>query len=48
MDTLTRLEGRAADWLVRDYRRRAEQEAVRRAYVALPVVTDAGQIPCLI
>lgn len=33
MDTLTRLEGRAADWLVRDYQRRAEQEAIRRAYV---------------
>jgi hypothetical protein len=31
MDTFTRVEGKAAEWLWRDYRR-AEREAIQRAY----------------
>lgn len=34
MDTFTRFEGKAADWLARDYQRRIEQATVRRAYRA--------------
>lgn len=34
MDTFTRFEGKAADWLARDYQRRVEQAAIRRAYRA--------------
>lgn len=34
MDTFTQLEGKAADWLARDYQRRVEQAAIRRAYRA--------------
>jgi hypothetical protein len=34
MNTMTKMEGRAADWLAQDYRRRAERDAIRRAYAA--------------